>query len=832
MKSAVLLLVLLFAQLVAATSYTSSQSGDFNANSTWGGAGHPHSGDTWTITGGTIVTCSEICISGQAAPTTCTVDGTVTAGGSLTIAGGATFTHSGELDVQHNGTLSVNARLNPFTSAPAALTIAPGSGATCELNFTNVSQGAPNLNLIGSPGPPGHNLYVVLNCNTSLYGGAGCTINPESGGDAVNLTFEYFQLTGFGSATLKAFSGVLANSVNIQNGLFNRDGDVHLSIGGCSTCNFIVRNVSFTNPTDVSASGNHYTAFEFYGTAAPTGGTRSILNVTAATQGQTQRYGAYVGIVNLQTGESTLGGDPANVNGFIGYNVYLSQATAVALSEIFRSNAVVMDMGGEGIGCYSFLYNGTVTLQDSFCLARVPNQHEIVSTATATGGSANLYQRYLCDGDGFFNYDTGDMIQDWGTYTMKNSIGINLCGTMTTISMNFSEVATVIQNTNFNNFGETYCESACYDGIHPVFTNNLLVKPADVNGTGIRGDDGLHAASAFTRQTNFSLDYNGFYQMPGSGDPGAEPQPPVPALLPNPALGGIISYVNVPASIVGNQAQKLITTVSDPEHIACSSCNFTQQGAAGVMPGDYFEDNSLLKVVTVASVTDSTHLVLTSPGITGMRPGQDTLNVYTSYWNHSGWYYGDGNNGSHDIHANPLFADSTRTLCGWYKTNTGASLSCPTYGSIMAGTGVVLVATTGTGGTTINCASCNFPANGITTADVVQVYAGTDDTVRGWSTISAVTAQSLTLNMAIPNLAPGDEFDFITSTQGLGKILVQSAGFDWNGNPVVPPSWATAANAMSYIYSGFTPQNLIYRGAGSPADGFPDIGAAPVNPYR
>ena len=273
----------------------------------------------------------------------------------------------------------------------------------------------------------------------------------------------------------------------------------------------------------------------------------------------------------------------------------------------------------------------------------------------------------------------------------------------------------------------------------------------------------------------------------------------------------------------------LITTVTDPTHIGCASCNFTQPGAAGVMPGDFFEDNDLLQVVTVSSVTDSTHLVLTSPGISRMHQGLDTLNIYTSYWNHPGWYYGDSNNGSHDIHANPMFTDSTRTLCTWYKLNTGSPLLCPTYGSIMNGPGT-LVTSSGTGGTVLNCSSCNFTANGITTADVVQIYAGTGITPRGWSKISAVSARSLTLTTPIAGLTVGDTFDFITSTQGLGKVMVQAAGFDWNGNPVAPPAWATVANAMSYIYSGFTPQNLVYRGSGSPADGFPDIGAVPVKP--
>ena len=272
---------------------------------------------------------------------------------------------------------------------------------------------------------------------------------------------------------------------------------------------------------------------------------------------------------------------------------------------------------------------------------------------------------------------------------------------------------------------------------------------------------------------------------------------------------------------------KLITTVTDPTHVGCSTCNFTQSGAAGVMPGDFFEDVTSRLYATVASVTDSTHLVLTSPGINGMLQGHDGLTIYTSYWNHPGWTYGDSNNGSHDIHANPLFVDSSRTLCTWYRTNTNAQLSCPTYGSVMTGASL-LRTTTGTGGTTIVCSTCNFTGNGITTADVVRVFASTGQNIRGSSAVSAVNSTSLTLSSAIPGLTAGDTIDFITATRGLGQMVVQAAGFDWNGNPVASPAWATVPGAMKYIYSGFSPQNLIFRKAGSPRDGFPDIGAVPV----
>ena len=145
----------------------------------------------------------------------------------------------------------------------------------------------------------------------------------------------------------------------------------------------------------------------------------------------------------------------------------------------------------------------------------------------------------------------------------------------------------------------------------------------------------------------------------------------------------------------------------------------------------------------------------------------------------------------------------------------------------MAGASL-LTATGGTGGTTITCSTCSFSAHGITNADVVRVFASTGQTVRGWSAISSVNPTSLTLASSIPGLAAGDTFDFITVTQGIGRALVEANGFDWNGNQVMPFGWGTVGNAMRYVYAGYAPRNFVYKHAGSPQDGFPDIGAVPV----
>ena len=105
---------------------------------------------------GTTVTCSGACAAGLAAPNICTVDGTVKSGGTSDRSLRARrFTHSGELDVQHNGTMNVNANA---TSGSGTLAIAPGSGAVCKLAFVNPGPGRTELEPQRSGGNSGTQL--------------------------------------------------------------------------------------------------------------------------------------------------------------------------------------------------------------------------------------------------------------------------------------------------------------------------------------------------------------------------------------------------------------------------------------------------------------------------------------------------------------------------------------------------------------------------------------------------------------------------------------------------------------------------------------------------
>jgi hypothetical protein len=185
-----------------------------------------------------------------------------------------------------------------------------------------------------------------------------------------------------------------------------------------------------------------------------------------------------------------------------------------------------------------------------------------------------------------------------------------------------------------------------------------------------------------------------------------------------------------------------------------------------------------------------------------------------SAWFTSATYGTTSGYGTHDIHADPQFVDSTRTLCKFYTSNGGYANCAETAAN---------TATTSTSTTLIYCTTCNFTSWNIGTNDWVADYASAGDSPRGVAQVTTVnSATEITVSPAITGMTSGDHFTFITDTRGLGRAIVTLNGWDYTGASTTPVSWATTIGALNYIRAGFAFQNSTYHNAGS--DGL-DIGA-------
>jgi hypothetical protein len=494
-----------------------------------------------------------------------------------------------------------------------------------------------------------------------------------------------------------------------------------------SGVNLIWDHVSFINCTD---TGN-LDCFRWAGSTDNTTGTRKITNTTMY---NTSAYAAEIQMHDVVEGQSVKGGDASDVIGIVAYRTQLAHDAFHSLRNKVSNSFFITDISLSGGSTTVFSASDSITVQDNVYYAHFGNPHHIAES-TAGGGSPNLYTRNVCDGDNYVPGDPGDFVLGAnGSETVSFNLNINACGTLIT-ALSASSVFTVLNNTMYNSFGISLGETNGSATQLAAFRNNLTVNPNSAAGVGGNDYDGVHTQSFFIRQSALVLDYNGFWQMPGSADIGA-PASAVPALLTHPTLGQI-GYVRVPLAVVGSQSAKSATAGTTTTTVICTGCSFTQAGELGVIPGDFVLDTTSNLYDTVASITNATTLVLTN-GISTMASGR-TFDVRKDYKNTSGAKYGDANFGANDLHANPQFTDPTRTLAKWDIANGGPG------------------------------------------------------------TMANIVAQAMKLN-----------------------------GWDINGNPATYNTAYNVMNVLSYIRTGFTPTNTQLKGAGSPTDGSPDIGALAV----
>lgn len=211
-------------------SYTSSQTGNWNTSSTWGGAGVPTDGDDATIADTHTVTVTENATIGLDSGTTAQYDLEVLDGGALIIDDDITLTTK----------TSVRTGSGPITLNEGASWI------------TEVGTGDVYQHEFGTGEDPLGSLYA--NGTSSNY----CTISKTGDGTAVidayhsgangDVELSYTNITDMGSASLDCFN-IRRGGFEIDHCIFDGCGLLDIAQGQISTENFDISYCTFKNGT-------------------------------------------------------------------------------------------------------------------------------------------------------------------------------------------------------------------------------------------------------------------------------------------------------------------------------------------------------------------------------------------------------------------------------------------------------------------------------------------------------------------------------------------------------------------------------------------------------
>lgn len=789
-KAALLSLLFVISPALFATDFVCAGTGSRNWHNAadWMPAGIPGAGDTATIGTGCSMECEAgtSCVLGKASTGAGTVDLKIAWGGSLTVRSGANFDMQGdvsllgELDV-FGGTFA----LDPGVAGSAAYYIDGGSSA-----------GAHTLKICSeqtcsSSAAP----LAILTCNAGTSGT--CQIRHTSGaGNSLNVLGSHGQISYFGSAGVAAVTlvdgtqptaggFVLKNNFSLHsNGVIRVEYDnpaLDLTFDG----------VAFDTLVDVSASSGGYSFLDLISINPPASGDRTFRATCANTGNRTGQI--FLNVVNPTVGDDT---HP----GLVAYNCSLAKS---AKGGTFQNVLSVIDRNNSSGTALMTARNTDATFKNWVMLNHTNNQHHLLGTGFDAGGTQNTYVHMTFDGDGYVSYDAGDDYQDGGNYSASGGLHINDSGTLFTLGANPSQIASIDHETIYDSFGGAICETQCTATMLAKVSNSLFVMPSAAAGSETGNNDGAHFASAYRYQyrqsaASSNTDYNFFWQMPGSGDPGANPAKNVYIQL---NLGDTPSWAELTpqeADLVWHQA----VTISGV-NVTCTNC------FANARAKDYVVDITRRPATyaVISQVTDASHAILYT-SVPQYSPG-DLIDVRPAYFASNGLYGVDW--GSHDQHINPWLQDAGRTVCTWWKSQSGSPVNCnwPKANYYTAGVG--------TSSTTISDTTLDFQSIGIQDGlEVVLLYTP-NYLVRGIATVLAHSSNSLTIAPPVPGAGQGDHYTFITAAQSLGQAAVQLYGFDVNGNQVTPPAWvnpAMVSNMANYLRQGLTPTNLALFGAG------------------
>lgn len=453
---------------------TSSQTGDWNQSSTWGGSTPPGDGDDAIISSGHVVTVTANQTVGTSGAT-----GTraILLTGTLTVSGGV-LSVRGDIQLDQGGILNVSRE----SSNTGGLTFDPPGGSTYEIIATLGGSGTAQFNVTGESGDR-------VPITTSARGGGNFFMRFQN--HAPNMAWSWVEVTNCGStgntSTTRALTldTLATSSFTFANVRFKSIGKWFFNMNGVSAPTATLDLSSCDWRTPLNTDGEW---MEIQWSSAKSGGTRRFLNCTF--------HHTALSPILLFARDFTVDG-----------GVY---SNSPIVSDIFDRGNTLQN----SFYVFNVAVNGmvggqanvdTVVQDNAFYVDQTTsdNPHYCVFTSDSGLGLQVVLRRNVVDGNGVPGSDTGDFAISGGSMLVQQNIMFNKAGVLAAGAFAGSRY-TIRRNTCSNAGASTSAGETTGDDEQLVeMTSNLFQDD----------EHGLHQDTAFVSQSNFTLNNNGFWNM-------------------------------------------------------------------------------------------------------------------------------------------------------------------------------------------------------------------------------------------------------------------------------------------------------------------------------
>ena len=419
-------------------------------------------------------------------------------------------------------------------------------------------------------------------------------------------------------------------------------------------------------------------------------GTRLVANVTCdvETGGTTVILQVLGHGYNL--GYSLRAGEASDTMGTVTYNCEPTFSNANATSINHRNSYIALDTASSGQTILETDYSQAYSITDSIFDVFGNNAHTIVGLGASRSSTSNHYDYNFITGEGYEPGDSGEYVDPTGPTTASYNILVNGNQNLMVLNQAATEVLTAEHNTLYRQSSGYTGDTANAATTFVSWQYNAMSLPFYNLSSGKCSSymSGITGGQSLVSFTGLTMNNNGYWQMPNSGDTGADTCTPPTGT----GIGGLGTFpgagpIQMSQTIRGTVANKAATAGTTAGTLVCSGCTgttgFQQAGELAVEHGDIVWDITKAGCAYVNTITNGTTLVTaTGTNCTVVPASGDNFDIRKT-WENPGYYYGENAAyGLNDIHAVFSYANSGVDTCDWYNT-LGGGLTCTHSGTTL-----------------------------------------------------------------------------------------------------------------------------------------------------